>query len=99
MFKKEYVIAPHPQFSSPFHSIPVLQTQAVGLTNPRSITAGAKSKVKSSVQRGIRAKVIEAYPLLAPHIDEIIPKKSQLDLVKVYVPLPSPLLWATKLRG
>ena len=49
-----------------------------------SISAGAKSKVKSSVQRNIRTKIGETYPLLAPHIDEIIPKKSQLDLLKLY---------------
>ena len=49
-----------------------------------SISAGAKSKVKSSVQRAIRTKIVETYPLLAPHIDEIIPKKSQLDLLKLY---------------
>ncbi|KAI9674822.1 MAG: translation machinery-associated protein 20 [Caeruleum heppii] len=49
----------------------------------KEINSGARSKVKSSVQRGIRAKVIETYPLLAPHIDEIIPKKSQLDLLKL----------------
>lgn len=48
-----------------------------------SLNAGAKSKVKSSVQRAIRNKVVETYPKLAPHIDEIIPKKSQLDLVKL----------------
>ena len=53
------------------------------LTNVHSLVAGAKSKVKSSVQRGIRAKVLETYPNLEPHIDEIMPKKSQLDLVKL----------------
>ncbi|KAI4177243.1 MAG: hypothetical protein LQ348_005874 [Seirophora lacunosa] len=47
------------------------------------ISPGAKSKVKSSVQRAIRTKITETYPLLAPHIDEIIPKKSQLDLLKL----------------
>lgn len=52
-------------------------------TNASSISPGAKSKVKSSVQRAIRQKVVETYPRLAPHIDEIIPKKSQLDLVKL----------------
>ncbi|KAI9695791.1 MAG: translation machinery-associated protein 20 [Candelina mexicana] len=50
---------------------------------PRSITPGAKSKVKSSVQRAIRTKITETYPLLTPHIDEIIPKKSQLDVLKL----------------
>lgn len=38
--------------------------------------------VKSSVQKSIKAKLIELYPGLAPHIDEIIPKKSQLSLSK-----------------
>ena len=55
----------------------------IWLTFRTSISAGAKSKVKSSVQRAIRTKVCETYPLLAPHIDEIIPKKSQLDLLKL----------------
>ena len=45
---------------------------------------GAKSKVKSSAQRGIRSQVIETYPKLEPYIDEILPKKSQLDLMKLY---------------
>ncbi|KAI4116513.1 MAG: hypothetical protein LQ338_007702 [Usnochroma carphineum] len=49
----------------------------------KDITPGAKSKVKSSVQRAIRTKITDTYPLLAPHIDEIIPKKSQLDLLKL----------------
>jgi PUA domain protein len=47
------------------------------------LSAGPKSKVKSSVQRAIRAKVLETYPKLEPHIDDIMPKKSQLDLVKL----------------
>ncbi|KAF6220865.1 hypothetical protein HO133_002545 [Letharia lupina] len=64
-----------------------------------NISAGAKSKVKSSVQRAIRTKVCETYPLLAPHIDEIIPKKSQLDLLKLpdrvslYALDSTPLFW------
>ncbi|KAI9860362.1 MAG: translation machinery-associated protein 20 [Vezdaea acicularis] len=47
------------------------------------INPGAKSKLKSSAQRGLRAKIVEQYPLLAPHIEEIIPKKSQLDSLKL----------------
>ena len=39
--------------------------------------------MKSSVQRGIRTKVLDTYPQLAPHIDELLPKKAQVDLVKV----------------
>jgi hypothetical protein len=71
MFKKECVPLPLP---FKVHE---------SLTNVYSLVAGAKSKVKSSVQRGIRAKVLETYPKLEPHIDEIMPKKSQLDLVKL----------------
>ena len=67
MFKKECVCPTRPS------------TQLTSL----SLSAGAKSKVKSSVQRAIRANVLETYPKLEPHIDEILPKKSQLDLVKL----------------
>jgi malignant T-cell-amplified sequence len=49
----------------------------------KDLTAGSKSKVKSSIQRTLRAKLLETYPLLTPHIEEILPKKSQLDLVKL----------------
>ncbi|KAI9762678.1 MAG: translation machinery-associated protein 20 [Chaenotheca gracillima] len=49
----------------------------------KDISAGAKSKVKSSAQRALRTKLVETYPLLSPHIDEIIPKKSQLDSLKL----------------
>lgn len=42
-----------------------------------------KSKLKSSAQRAIRSKVLETYPALAPHIDAILPKKEQLDTVKL----------------
>ncbi|KAF2842491.1 hypothetical protein M501DRAFT_1013831 [Patellaria atrata CBS 101060] len=65
----------------------------------KDISAGSKTKVKSSVQRGIRAKVLETYPLLEPYIDEIMPKKEQLDLVKLpdrvslYTLPPQPLFY------
>ncbi|RMZ91932.1 hypothetical protein DV736_g805, partial [Chaetothyriales sp. CBS 134916] len=49
----------------------------------KDLSAGSKSKVKSSVQRGIRAKALETYPLLEAHMDEIMPKKSQLDAIKL----------------
>jgi PUA domain protein len=48
-----------------------------------SLLPGGKSKVKSSIQRTLRAKLVETYPLLEPHIDEILPKKEQLDQVKL----------------
>jgi PUA domain protein len=50
-----------------------------------SISPGSKSKVKSSVQRAIRTQITTTYPLLTPYIDEIIPKKEQLDAMKMYV--------------
>ncbi|EMD00722.1 hypothetical protein BAUCODRAFT_180721 [Baudoinia panamericana UAMH 10762] len=49
----------------------------------KDFTAGSKSKVKSSVARAVRAKVMETYPKLEPHIEEILPKKEQLDIVKL----------------
>ncbi|KAK2626936.1 hypothetical protein QTJ16_004111 [Diplocarpon rosae] len=55
-----------------------------------SLTPGSKSKVKSSVQRSLRTQFVQTYPLLAPHIDEIIPKKEQLDAMKMSVCRYSP---------
>ncbi|TQS37671.1 hypothetical protein Golomagni_01846 [Golovinomyces magnicellulatus] len=54
-----------------------------------SISPGSKSKVKSSVQRSLRAQLIRVYPLLTPYIDEIIPKKEQLEAMKMCVSLSS----------
>ena len=48
-----------------------------------TIHPGSKTKIKSSVQRSIRARVLETYPLLEPHLETLLPKKSQLDLVKL----------------
>ncbi|KAI1004244.1 hypothetical protein K3495_g3964 [Podosphaera aphanis] len=49
----------------------------------KDISPGSKSKVKSSIQRALRAQLVQTYPLLAPHIDEIVPKKEQLDAMKI----------------
>jgi len=68
MFKKESV---HPVF-----------LQNVDAYQHR-MTSGPRTKLKSSAQRAVRAKVCEAFPLLAPSIDAIIPKKEQLDVVKL----------------
>jgi hypothetical protein len=35
------------------------------------------------VQRALRQKLIESHPLCEPYIDEILPKKAQLDAVKL----------------
>ncbi|KAL2817772.1 hypothetical protein BJX63DRAFT_92042 [Aspergillus granulosus] len=49
----------------------------------KEIPPSNRSKVKSSVQRTLRQKLIEAHPLCEPYIDEILPKKAQLDAVKL----------------
>ncbi|RPA99403.1 hypothetical protein L873DRAFT_1843687 [Choiromyces venosus 120613-1] len=48
----------------------------------KGFTGSSKTKLKSSIQRNLRAKLVEQFPLLGPHIDEILPKKSQLSLLK-----------------
>jgi malignant T-cell-amplified sequence len=35
------------------------------------------------VQRGLRAQLLTTYPQLTPYIDEILPKKSQVDALKL----------------
>lgn len=49
----------------------------------KDFTAGSKSKLKSSLQRSLRSQILTTYPLLTPHIDTILPKKSQLDATKL----------------
>ncbi|RDD41711.1 Malignant T-cell-amplified sequence 1 [Trichoplax sp. H2] len=44
----------------------------------------SSSQVKSSVQRGIRAKVLQQFPDLQDYIDDILPKKAALILVKCH---------------
>ena len=39
--------------------------------------------MKSSAQRAIRSKILDTFPLLEPHIEDILPKKEQLDLIKL----------------
>ncbi|KAI9928739.1 hypothetical protein ASPWEDRAFT_168711 [Aspergillus wentii DTO 134E9] len=49
----------------------------------KDIPVSQRSKVKSSVARGLRQRLLEAYPGFEPYIDEILPKKAQLDAVKL----------------
>jgi hypothetical protein len=60
-------------------------SQTTKLIRVSSISPGSKSKVKSSIQRALKQQLVSTYPLLEPHIDEIIPKKEQLDAMKMYV--------------
>ena len=49
----------------------------------RRISAAPKSKLKSSVQRGLRQTLLTTYPLLASYMDEIMPKKGSLESMKL----------------
>ena len=49
-------------------------------TSEESISS--QNQVKSSVSRGIRAKILEQFPNITPHIDEIFPKKTAIFTVK-----------------
>ncbi|TPX12438.1 uncharacterized protein E0L32_006850 [Thyridium curvatum] len=49
----------------------------------KDIQAAPKQKLKSSIQRSLRQSLLTTYPLLAPHADEIFPKKSSLESVKL----------------
>jgi len=40
------------------------------------------NQAKSSVVRGIRTKLVQQYPPLADYIDDLIPKKEPLQLMK-----------------
>ena len=51
--------------------------------SPNSIVPAPKSKLKSSVQRGLRSTFLETYPLLEPYIDGIFPKKADLSQMKL----------------
>jgi len=39
---------------------------------------------KSSAARGIRSAILEQFPLLEPHIDDILPKKTAIVVAKWY---------------
>ncbi|XP_018898485.1 malignant T-cell-amplified sequence 1 homolog [Bemisia tabaci] len=41
-------------------------------------------QLKSSVQKGIRSKILEQYPLLENYVDNILPKKDAFRLVKCH---------------
>ncbi|KAJ4418925.1 hypothetical protein N0V82_005274 [Gnomoniopsis sp. IMI 355080] len=49
----------------------------------KDLPGAPKSKLKSSVQRSLRGNLLETYPLLAPYIDEVLPKKGSLEQMKL----------------
>ncbi|KAL2146931.1 hypothetical protein VTI28DRAFT_1658 [Corynascus sepedonium] len=49
----------------------------------KDLHGSPKQKLKSSIQRSIRQSMLTTYPLLTPHIDEVLPKKHSLEQVKL----------------
>ncbi|KAJ5811718.1 hypothetical protein N7474_008019 [Penicillium riverlandense] len=49
----------------------------------KEIPPSNRSKVKSSVARGLRQRLLETYPGFEPYIEEILPKKASLEVVKL----------------
>ncbi|KAH6970871.1 hypothetical protein BGZ61DRAFT_458084 [Ilyonectria robusta] len=49
----------------------------------KEMQSSPKQKLKSSVQRSLRSALLATYPLLTPHIDEILPKKASLASMKL----------------
>jgi len=45
---------------------------------------GNTNQMKSSVQRGVRSKLIEKYPNIEDHMDAIMPKKATVKLIKCH---------------
>lgn len=48
-----------------------------------SLQGAPKQKLKSSAQRALRQSLLATYPLLTPHIEEILPKKGSLESMKL----------------
>lgn len=49
----------------------------------KDIPHAPKQKVKSSIQRSLKASLLELFPLLTPYADEFLPKKSSLESMKL----------------
>ncbi|PFH57025.1 hypothetical protein XA68_15614 [Ophiocordyceps unilateralis] len=49
----------------------------------KEISPAPKQKLKSSVQRTLRQSLQTTYPLLGPHMDELLPKKASLESMKL----------------
>ncbi len=41
-----------------------------------------QNQAKSSVARGIRTRILDNYPALSEHIDEVLPKKEPISILK-----------------
>ena len=76
---------------------------ATRMLNQRSLSRfsfteniAGQTQLKSSVQRGIRGKIIEQYPSLEPILDDLMPKKTPIVLVKGYVDIHRIPIWFWK---
>ncbi|KFH44626.1 Translation machinery-associated protein-like protein [Hapsidospora chrysogenum ATCC 11550] len=49
----------------------------------KELQPSPKQKLKSSAQRAMRSALVSTYPLLTPYIDEVVPKKSNLESMKL----------------
>jgi malignant T-cell-amplified sequence len=45
-------------------------------------SVSGQTQLKSSVQKAIRVKLVEAYPEIEPFIEQILPKKDAFRIVK-----------------
>ncbi|KAH8889622.1 translation machinery-associated protein 20 [Thozetella sp. PMI_491] len=54
-----------------------------GTVSHKDLTSAPKQKLKSSIQRSLRQSLLSTFPLLTPHIDEVLPKKLSLEQMKL----------------
>ncbi|RCI10195.1 hypothetical protein L249_8665 [Ophiocordyceps polyrhachis-furcata BCC 54312] len=65
------------------HNEKRLNTSSSIIMFKKEISPSPKQKLKSSVQRTLRQSLQTTYPLLARHMDEILPKKASLESMKL----------------
>ena len=54
------------------------------------------SQTKSSVAKGIRQRLLKDYPPIEPYLDDIVPKKEALNIIKWYVLFSELLVFNSK---
>ena len=68
--------------SLPFHADTTPSRASVVTRFAWDESVASFAQAKSSVQRGVRARILDQYPLLEPVIDDLLPKKSPMFLAK-----------------
>ena len=51
---------------------------------PEDCVVSGQTQLKTSAQKGIKAKIVEQFPHIQDYIDEIIPKKEPLRVAKCH---------------